>query len=130
MKTYDRDLPEKKQKSKQPAQSVLQGRESASLQREASAHPLLKMQRAYGNRHVMRHVAVQAKNPINNIQRVPFTKLEYSTFYFIAADENADAYSFLEMDDAVIAREVERAAVEYVFVRNISDPVVPSHALN
>ena len=35
-----------------------------------------------------------------------------------------DAYSFLEMDDAVIAREAQKLGCRYAFVRNISDPVV------
>jgi len=47
-------------------------------------------------------------------------------FYYIADGPRADAYSFLEMDDAVIALEAERAGVRYAFVRNISDPVVGS----
>jgi len=45
-------------------------------------------------------------------------------FYFIGADQDAVAYSFLEMDDAVIAREAERLGVRYAFIRNISDPIV------
>ncbi len=45
-------------------------------------------------------------------------------FYFIGADDDAVAYSFLEMDDAVIAREAERLGVRYAFIRNISDPIV------
>jgi nucleoside phosphorylase len=45
-------------------------------------------------------------------------------FYYIAGGDGANAYSFLEMDDAVIAREAERAGTRYAFIRNISDPVV------
>lgn len=45
-------------------------------------------------------------------------------FYYIAEGNNATAYAFLEMDDAVIAQEAERASVRYAFVRNISDPIV------
>jgi nucleoside phosphorylase len=45
-------------------------------------------------------------------------------FYFIGAEDDATAYSFLEMDDAVIAREAGRLGVRYVFIRNISDPLV------
>jgi nucleoside phosphorylase len=45
-------------------------------------------------------------------------------FYFIGADDDATAYSFLEMDDAVLAREAGKLGVRYAFVRNISDPIV------
>lgn len=45
-------------------------------------------------------------------------------FYYIADGSGSNAYSFLEMDDAVIAREAQRAGVRYAFVRNVSDPVV------
>jgi nucleoside phosphorylase len=45
-------------------------------------------------------------------------------FYFIAAGESADAYSFLEMDDAIIAREANKLGVRFACVRNISDPIV------
>jgi hypothetical protein len=45
-------------------------------------------------------------------------------FYFIGADDDALAYSFLEMDDAVLAREAGRLGVRYAFIRNISDPIV------
>lgn len=51
-------------------------------------------------------------------------------FYFIGADDDAVAYSFLEMDDAVIAREAERLGVRYAFIRNISDPIVGTRTRN
>jgi hypothetical protein len=47
-------------------------------------------------------------------------------YYYIAGDGGADAHSFLEMDDAVIAREAELRGVRYAFIRNISDPIVNS----
>jgi len=47
-------------------------------------------------------------------------------FYYIAGNSGADAHSFLEMDDAVIAREAELKGVRYAFIRNISDPTVSS----
>ncbi|HKV93925.1 MAG TPA: GTPase [Candidatus Angelobacter sp.] len=47
-------------------------------------------------------------------------------FYYIAGGSESDAYSFLEMDDAVIAREAQSVGVRYAFVRNVSDPVVNS----
>lgn len=46
-------------------------------------------------------------------------------FYYIASGDSADAYAFLEMDDAIIAREANKAGVRFACVRNISDPVVP-----
>jgi len=52
------------------------------------------------------------------------TPLLTTDFYFIAGESNAAPYSFLEMDDAVIAREADRMNVRYVFVRNVSDPIV------
>jgi nucleoside phosphorylase len=45
-------------------------------------------------------------------------------FYFIADGSDGDTYSFMEMDDAVIAREAQRAGVRYAFVRNVSNSVV------
>lgn len=45
-------------------------------------------------------------------------------FYYIAKGAGSDVYSFLEMDDALIAREAQRAGVRYAFVRNVSNPVV------
>jgi len=46
-------------------------------------------------------------------------------FYYIGGSDS-EAYSFLEMDDAVIAREAQRAGVRYAFVRNVSNPVAPT----
>lgn len=45
-------------------------------------------------------------------------------FYYIARGVEAAAWSFLEMDDAVIAREAQALGVRYAFIRNISDPLV------
>ena len=45
-------------------------------------------------------------------------------FYFVAKGHNSDAYSFLEMDDAVVAREANRVNVAFACIRNVSDPVV------
>jgi len=45
-------------------------------------------------------------------------------FYYIAAGDSADAYAFLEMDDAVIAREANKRGTRFACVRNISDPIV------
>jgi nucleoside phosphorylase len=45
-------------------------------------------------------------------------------FYYIAAGDSSQAYAFLEMDDAVIAREANRRGTRFACVRNISDPIV------
>jgi nucleoside phosphorylase len=45
-------------------------------------------------------------------------------FYYIAAGDSADAYAFLEMDDAVIAREANNMGARFACIRNISDPIV------
>ena len=47
-------------------------------------------------------------------------------FYYIAVGDHADAYSFLEMDDAVVGREANKLGVRFACIRNISDPVVPA----
>jgi nucleoside phosphorylase len=52
---------------------------------------------------------------------VPLLTTDY---YYIAGEGGADAHSFLEMDDAVIAREAALKGVRYAFIRNISDPIV------
>ncbi len=53
------------------------------------------------------------------------TPLLTTDFYFIAGGDNADAYSFLEMDDAIIGREANKLGVRFACLRNISDPIVP-----
>jgi hypothetical protein len=47
-------------------------------------------------------------------------------FYFIANGNDAAQYSTLEMDDTVVGREAGLLNVEYVYIRNISDPIVAS----
>lgn len=64
---------------------------------------------------------------IHLLKDVPLLTTDY---YFIGGDNDADAYSFLEMDDAVIAREAERLGVRYVFIRNISDPIVSTRTMS
>lgn len=51
-------------------------------------------------------------------------------FYFIAQDGDGDKYSFLEMDDAVIAKVAVERGVKCAFGRNVSDPIVPSVGAN
>ncbi len=50
-------------------------------------------------------------------------------FYYIAQPGDAEKYCILEMDDAVLAQVASTKAVSYVFVRNVSDPVVPSNTM-
>ncbi len=47
-------------------------------------------------------------------------------FYFIATGDDSEQYCVLEMDDAVVAKVAGDKDVQYCFVRNISDPIVPS----
>ena len=63
------------------------------------------------------------------IQALRDVPLLTTDFYYIATGEKADAYAFLEMDDAVIAREANRAGVRFACIRNISDPIVPARTL-
>ena len=56
---------------------------------------------------------------------VPLLSTDY---YFIAKGDDAAQFSVLEMDDAVIAHYAGERGVDYAFVRNISDPLVPDEA--
>lgn len=47
-------------------------------------------------------------------------------FYYIAQPGDAEKYCILEMDDAVLGAASGEKGVAYAFVRNVSDPVVPS----
>lgn len=58
------------------------------------------------------------------VQVLRDTPLLTADFYFVATGNSSDAYAFVEMDDAVIAREANRAGVRFACVRNISDPVM------
>ena len=57
-----------------------------------------------------------------NKKGVPLLTTDY---YFIANGDDADQYSALEMDDSVIGLVAGEMDTDYVFVRNISDPIVP-----
>ncbi|NNF34279.1 MAG: hypothetical protein HKN68_09225 [Saprospiraceae bacterium] len=46
-------------------------------------------------------------------------------FYYIATPEDGNKYAALEMDDTVIGIVAKSMDTDFVFVRNISDPVVP-----
>jgi nucleoside phosphorylase len=64
---------------------------------------------------------------LNNpkIERLIDSPLLTTDFYYVATNNNSEAYSFLEMDDAVIIREANKYAVPVACIRNISDPIVP-----
>lgn len=56
---------------------------------------------------------------------LPDVPLLTTDFYYIARGDSTQAYAFLEMDDALIGREANRAGVRFACLRNISDPIVP-----
>lgn len=56
-------------------------------------------------------------------KNIPLLTTDY---YFIASGNNSSQYSTLEMDDTVVGHEVGLLNVDYVYVRNISDPIVAS----
>lgn len=60
---------------------------------------------------------------IHALKDVPLLSTDY---YYIGRGDETAQYSFLEMDDAVIARSAAEANTKFAFVRNISDPIVPS----
>lgn len=64
---------------------------------------------------------------LHNPKIIPFTSRPLlTTDYYYIAEESTDTYAVLEMDDAVIAYEAGKQGVDYAFIRNISDPVVPN----
>lgn len=54
------------------------------------------------------------------------TPLLTTDFYYIAGGPDDAQWAVLEMDDAVIAYVAGRHGVDYAFVRNVSDPLVPT----
>lgn len=61
-----------------------------------------------------------------NKKDIPLLSTDY---YFIGTGDDTEKYSALEMDDAVIGYVAGKAGVDYAFVRNISDPIVPDKTL-
>lgn len=57
-----------------------------------------------------------------NCEGVPLLTTD---FYYIAHGNDSTQYSVLEMDDAVVGLVAQEKKVDFVFVRNISDPLVP-----
>lgn len=58
----------------------------------------------------------------------PGVPLLTTDYYYIASGDDASQYAVLEMDDAVIGYVAQQAGKPYAFVRNVSDPVVPTAA--
>jgi nucleoside phosphorylase len=56
---------------------------------------------------------------------MPGTPLLTTDYYYIASGAEAQRWAALEMDDAVIGWVVGQHDARYLFVRNISDPLVP-----
>ena len=52
-------------------------------------------------------------------------KMLTTDFYYIAKPDDGEKYAALEMDDTVVGLVAKRMDTDFVFVRNISDPVVP-----
>ena len=65
---------------------------------------------------------------LSDVLRMKDVPLLSTDYYFIADDTDAEQYSFLEMDDAVLAKVCLDKGVKCAFARNISDPIVPSSA--
>jgi hypothetical protein len=56
----------------------------------------------------------------------PSKPLLTTDYYFIAGGSDTGRWPVLEMDDAVIAYVAGKQRTPFVFVRNVSDPLVPS----
>jgi hypothetical protein len=54
------------------------------------------------------------------------TPLLTTDYYYIASGPDAEQWAVLEMDDAVIAYAAQEKDTNYAFVRNVSDPLVPT----
>ena len=63
-----------------------------------------------------------------DVHATPGVPLLTTDYYYIASGDDASQYAVLEMDDAVIGYVAQQAGKPYAFVRNISDPVVPTTA--
>lgn len=57
---------------------------------------------------------------------LPGTPLLTTDYYYIASGADAAQWAVLEMDDAVVGAVAEQHDTAYVFVRNVSDPLVPA----
>lgn len=54
------------------------------------------------------------------------TPLLTTDYYYIAEGTDDAQWAFLEMDDAVVGYAAAQAGADYLFVRNVSDPLVPT----
>ena len=101
---------------------------------DSFAHLFDELREMHADDPSMRHISLddlinEALSPeslaspkIMSLQDVPLLTTD---FYYVANGNNSDAFSFLEMDDAVIAREANEMGVPFACIRNISDPIVP-----
>jgi nucleoside phosphorylase len=53
------------------------------------------------------------------------TPLLTTDYYYIATGDDSTQWSVLEMDDGVVGAVAAQHGVDFVFVRNVSDPLVP-----
>jgi hypothetical protein len=74
--------------------------------------------------------AALAPSGLRDSRAVPLAgqPLLSTDFYFIGSGDDAVGWSALEMDDAVVGYAAGQHGIDWVFVRNISDPLVPSTA--
>ncbi|XAT60823.1 hypothetical protein GN278_08815 [Rhodobacteraceae bacterium Araon29] len=72
-----------------------------------------------------KNAAIEGLNAPKGLNKkdVPLLTTDY---YFISDGTDTDQYSALEMDDSVIGYVAGEMGRDYVFVRNISDPIVPT----
>jgi hypothetical protein len=57
---------------------------------------------------------------------MPGTPLLTTDYYYIAGDADSTQWAALEMDDGVVGAIAGEHGANYLFVRNISDPLVPA----
>lgn len=60
------------------------------------------------------------KSKVRVMKDVPLLTTD---FFYVAKGDDSNAYSFLEMDDAIVAREANLAGIRFACIRNISDPI-------
>jgi hypothetical protein len=63
-----------------------------------------------------------------DVRAKPGVPLLTTDYYYIAGGHDASRYAVLEMDDTVIGYVAEQTGKSFTFVRNVSDPVVPTVA--
>ena len=89
-------------------------------------HEQVPVSAAIGLDDVLNSALLPERLRVAQVQPMRDTPLLTTDYYFIADASDATQYSFLEMDDAVLAKVAGELGVKYAFARNISDPIVPS----